>query len=99
DAERRKREVGCVSSLVLDQLLLGELPTAEETALTAHLAACRTCAGTYAALTAEHQQFMREAPVASLAADALARAAAFPARAGLWRWVTGSALVACAGAA
>jgi len=76
DAQRRVRGPECVSDLTLDRLAQGEVTEGERTALVAHLAGCADCARASAALTAEREQFGREAPIANLAADALARASA-----------------------
>jgi hypothetical protein len=88
ERERRRRGAGCVSNLTLDQALTGELGADQARALAAHLEGCRDCSAARAALMAEAERFDREAPYASLAADAMARAT--PERTAAWwrrRWL------------
>jgi hypothetical protein len=99
DAGRRRRGPGCVSNLALDQYLIGELPAGERETLSTHLAGCRTCADVYAALATEQARFA-ERPLATLAADALARTQR--PSAGMARWLRRLAipsLALCTGAA
>jgi anti-sigma factor RsiW len=74
DARRRNRGPECASRLTLDRLALGELPEAERTTLAAHLSTCADCARAGEALAADRSQFLAEAALPTLAADALARA-------------------------
>jgi hypothetical protein len=76
ETERRPKGTGCVSNLTLDRALCGELPADEARALASHLQGCRHCAAASAALRAELEHFLAQQPLASLAADALARAGA-----------------------
>jgi hypothetical protein len=98
ESERRRRGAGCVSNLTLDQALAGELGGEETRALDAHLEACRDCSAARAALLAETERFGREAPLAALAADALARATTRESPLAWWRrWWLGPALAMTAG--
>jgi hypothetical protein len=93
ESERRRRGAGCVSNLTLDQALAGELGGEEIRALDAHLEHCRDCSTARATLLAERERFEREAPIASLASDALARATNRQSPLTWWRrWWLGSAL-------
>jgi hypothetical protein len=73
DAGRRRRSPACASDLVLDRLALGELDASERPALEAHLAGCADCAAASARLTDERTAFARDAAIANLATEALAR--------------------------
>jgi hypothetical protein len=101
DAGRRARGARCVSNLALDRYLLDELAPGERDGLTAHLTSCHSCTEAHASLAAERERFSNQAPVASLAADALTRWAQRP-RARLGPWVRRLAvpvLALCTGAA
>ena len=91
DAGRRQRSAECVSNLALDRYLLDELAPHERDRLTAHLGTCHTCSEVHASLAADRERFDSDAPVASLAADALARWTQRP-RGGLGVWVRRLAL-------
>lgn len=73
DAGRRSLGPTCVSDLVLDRIALGETNDTERTAVAAHLAECTACAQASAALADDRAAFAREADVANLAVDVLAR--------------------------
>jgi hypothetical protein len=83
DARRRTRGPACVSALTLDRFALGELEGGQREAVSAHLAGCADCTRAHQALSAEQALFVQEAPIANLAADALARAQRQPSR---WSW-------------
>jgi hypothetical protein len=78
DARRRSRGPGCVSTLALDQLALGELPEPARAALLSHLGTCADCARVSAALAEEQTHFLAEVALPTLAAQTLAEAARAP---------------------
>jgi hypothetical protein len=89
DQQRRRQGPACLSDLKLDQLLLGELGEDEVERSSAHLRACAPCTQARAALVADRDAYAA-ADVTAHARDALARAAAVPAR-GWWsRWWVGA---------
>jgi hypothetical protein len=81
---RRRRGPDCLSDRALDGVLAGEIRDAPLASARTHLAGCPACAGAFQALTEDRQRFLADSNPAALAADALARAAAMPARS-WWR--------------
>jgi hypothetical protein len=96
DAGRRSKGPGCLSNLALDRYLLDELSPPERQGVAGHLVGCRTCADLYAVMQAERVRFADQ-PLASLAADALARAGS--SRPSWLRRLLIPATALCAGAA
>jgi hypothetical protein len=82
--DRRRRGPDCLSDRALDGVLAGEIRDAPLASARTHLAGCPACAGAFQALTEDRQRFLADSNPAALAADALARAAAMPARS-WWR--------------
>ena len=80
DRDRRRRGADCLSDRALDGVLTGEIRDAALTTARAHLASCTACSGALRALTEDRERFLAQANLGALAADALARAAAAPAR-------------------
>jgi hypothetical protein len=74
EAQRRSQGPECASDLTLDRLILGEVDERERVLLTAHLAGCASCGGRSVALAEDRAKYVANAPLANLAADAVARA-------------------------
>ncbi len=74
----RRRGPDCVSDLILDRCLGGDLDGEARTRLERHLAACATCTNAFAALSEDRAGFLASVDVPTLAADAVARATVIP---------------------